>query len=121
MASPCFGDQKLYRLLTEVLYFDYVIRFRGNNALIGEQPVDLLGRVFRVRTWRTSTAPRSPSVPSVTAVSDASAAGCQGVCRMLSLITDHGRATPLVWLTVDKSTLKNHRSLLMVAWLSAVE
>ena len=29
---------------------------------------------------------------------------------MLSLITDHGRATPLVWLTVDKRTLKNNRS-----------
>ena len=26
---------------------------------------------------------------------------------MLSLVTDHGRATPLVWLTVDKCTLKN--------------
>jgi hypothetical protein len=30
---------------------------------------------------------------------------------MLSLITDHGRATPLVWLTVDKRTLKDSRSL----------
>ena len=30
---------------------------------------------------------------------------------MLSLITDHGRATPLVWLTVDKHTLKDNRSL----------
>jgi len=30
---------------------------------------------------------------------------------MLSLISDHGRATPLVWLTVDKATLKNNRSL----------
>ncbi|MGH8115380.1 MAG: IS4 family transposase [Rhodanobacteraceae bacterium] len=30
---------------------------------------------------------------------------------MLSLITDHGRATPLVWLTVDKRTLKHNRSL----------
>lgn len=30
---------------------------------------------------------------------------------MLSLLTDHGRARPLVWLTVDKSTLKDHRSL----------
>ncbi len=30
---------------------------------------------------------------------------------MLSLITDHGRATPLVWLTVDKDTLTDHRSL----------
>jgi hypothetical protein len=29
---------------------------------------------------------------------------------MLSLITDHGRATPLVWLTVDTATLKNHRN-----------
>ena len=29
---------------------------------------------------------------------------------MLSLITDHGRATPLVWLTVDKDTLKDNRS-----------
>jgi hypothetical protein len=30
---------------------------------------------------------------------------------ILSLITDHGRATPLVWLTVDKRTLKDNRSL----------
>ncbi len=30
---------------------------------------------------------------------------------MVSLITDHGRATPLVWLTVNKNTLKNNRSL----------
>ncbi len=29
---------------------------------------------------------------------------------MLSLVTDHGRATPLVWLTVDKCTLKYNRS-----------
>jgi len=30
---------------------------------------------------------------------------------MLALISDHGRSTPLVWLTVDKSTLKERRSL----------
>jgi hypothetical protein len=30
---------------------------------------------------------------------------------MLALLSDHGRATPLVWLTVDKSTLKDRRSL----------
>jgi hypothetical protein len=30
---------------------------------------------------------------------------------MLSLITEHGRATPLVWLTVDKAELKDRRSL----------
>ena len=30
---------------------------------------------------------------------------------MLSLITEHGRATPLVWLTVNKNELKDRRSL----------
>ena len=29
---------------------------------------------------------------------------------MLSLMTRHGRATPLVWLTVETDTLKNHRN-----------
>jgi hypothetical protein len=29
---------------------------------------------------------------------------------MLSLITEHGRATPLLWLTVDKNTLKDRRN-----------
>jgi hypothetical protein len=29
---------------------------------------------------------------------------------MLSLITGHGRATPLVWLTADTVTLRNHRN-----------
>ena len=29
---------------------------------------------------------------------------------MLSLLTRHGRATPLLWLTVDKTTLKEHRN-----------
>ena len=29
---------------------------------------------------------------------------------MLSLVSKHGRATPLLWLTVDKATLKNHRN-----------
>jgi hypothetical protein len=29
---------------------------------------------------------------------------------MLSLMTGHGRATPLVWLTVNTATLKNHRN-----------
>ena len=29
---------------------------------------------------------------------------------MLSLITQHGRATSLVWLTVDKGTLKHNRN-----------
>ena len=29
---------------------------------------------------------------------------------MLSLLTSHGRATPLIWLTVDKDTLKHNRN-----------
>ena len=29
---------------------------------------------------------------------------------MLSLVSRHGRSTPLVWLTVDKATLKSHRN-----------
>jgi hypothetical protein len=33
VADRGFGDQKLYRMLTEELYFDYVIRFRGNIAV----------------------------------------------------------------------------------------
>ena len=33
VADRGFGDQKLYRVLTEELYFDYVIRFRGNIAV----------------------------------------------------------------------------------------
>jgi hypothetical protein len=32
VADRGFGDQKLYKMLTEELYFDYVIRFRGNIA-----------------------------------------------------------------------------------------
>ena len=32
------------------------------------------------------------------------------VTIMLSLLTQHGRATPLLWLTVDKSALKNRRN-----------
>lgn len=33
LADRGFGDQKLYRLLSEQLHFDYVIRFRGNIAV----------------------------------------------------------------------------------------
>ena len=33
VADRGFGDQKLYRMLTEVLCFDYIIRFRGNIAV----------------------------------------------------------------------------------------
>jgi Transposase DDE domain len=28
----------------------------------------------------------------------------------ISMVTSHGRATPLIWKTVDKKTLKNHRN-----------
>ena len=29
---------------------------------------------------------------------------------LLSLVSKHGRSTPLLWLTVDKAMLKNHRN-----------
>ena len=36
---------------------------------------------------------------------------------MLALISDHGRSTPLVWLTVDKRTLKTTaRSMSTACW-----
>src|SRR4029079_13742768 len=41
VADRGFGDRKLYRLLTEELKFDFVIRFRGNitvTAADGEAP-----------------------------------------------------------------------------------
>ena len=40
---------------------------------------------------------------------------------MLSLITRHGRTTPLVWLSVDKATLKDNRNRYeyqVLAWLA---
>jgi len=46
---------------------------------------------------------------------------------MLALMSDHGRSTPLVWLTVDKSTLKDrrnfyeHRELVRLAELLPAE
>lgn len=36
VADRGFGDQKLYRMLTEELKFDYVIRFRGNISVTAE-------------------------------------------------------------------------------------
>ena len=33
-----------------------------------------------------------------------------GQTIMLSLLSRHGRATPLMWLTVETATLKNHRN-----------
>ena len=34
VADRGFGDHKLYRVLTEELKFDYVIRFRGNIQVV---------------------------------------------------------------------------------------
>ena len=57
VADRGFGDQKLYRVLTEDLKFDYVIRFRGNiqvTAADGEvrAAADWLGAGGRARTLR---------------------------------------------------------------------
>jgi hypothetical protein len=39
------------------------------------------------------------------------AVDCDALATMSSLITDHGRARPLEWLTVDQRKLKENRSL----------
>ena len=46
VADRGFGDQKLYRVLTEELKFDYVIRFRGNIAV-----TDANGEVRTAAAW----------------------------------------------------------------------
>jgi hypothetical protein len=57
VADRGFGDQKLYRVLTEELKFDYVIRFRGSiqvTAADGEvrATADWVGAGGRARTLR---------------------------------------------------------------------
>jgi Transposase DDE domain len=57
VADRGFGDKKLYRVLTDELHFDYVIRFRGNiqvTAVDGEArpAADWLGPAGRARTLR---------------------------------------------------------------------
>jgi hypothetical protein len=57
VADRGFGDQKLYRVLTEELQFDYVIRFRGNilvTAADGEArtAADWVGSNGRARILR---------------------------------------------------------------------
>jgi hypothetical protein len=46
VADRGFGDQKLYRVLTEELKFDYVIRFRGNITVTAED-----GEARRAADW----------------------------------------------------------------------
>ena len=60
VADRGFGDQKLYRVLTDELKFDYVIRFRGNimvTAADGEArtAADWVGTGGRARTLRGAT------------------------------------------------------------------
>ena len=57
VADRGFGDHKLYRVLTEELKFDYVIRFRGNikvTAADGETraAIDWVGKGGRMRILR---------------------------------------------------------------------
>jgi len=60
VADRGFGDQKLYRVLTEELKFDFVIRFRGNimvTAADGEAraAADWVGAGGRARVLRGAT------------------------------------------------------------------
>jgi hypothetical protein len=57
VADRGFGDHKLYRVLTEELKFDYLIRFRGNikvTAIDGEtrDAIDWVGKGGRLRILR---------------------------------------------------------------------
>lgn len=57
VADRGFGDHKLYRVLTEELKFDYLIRFRGNikvTAIDGETraAIDWVGKGGRLRILR---------------------------------------------------------------------
>ena len=76
VADRGFGDRKLYRLLTEELKFDFVIRFRGNitvTAADGEtrRAANWVGKRGRARILRdaTVTAEAYP-VPTVVCVHD---------------------------------------------------
>jgi hypothetical protein len=46
VADRGFGDQKLYKMLTGELYFDYVIRFRGNVTV-----TNLAGETRTAADW----------------------------------------------------------------------
>ena len=64
VADRGFGDQKLYKMLTEELYFDYVIRFRGNISVTATT-----GETCTAAAWVRAgggvvccAAPRSPLI-----------------------------------------------------------
>jgi hypothetical protein len=73
VADRGFGDRKLYRLLTEELKFDFVIRFRGNITVTADgearPAADWVGKGGRARILRgaTVTADAYP-VPAVVCV-----------------------------------------------------
>ena len=51
LADRGFGDQKLYRLLTEELTLSYVIRFRGNHAVAAAERRDPSGGSLGSPEW----------------------------------------------------------------------
>ena len=59
VADRGFGDQKLYRMLTDELKFDFVICFRGNIKVITAndetQPAEWVGAGGRARVLRGAT------------------------------------------------------------------
>jgi hypothetical protein len=76
VADRGFGDRKLYRLLTEELKFDFVIRFRGNitvTAADGEarRATEWVGKRGRARVLRGATVTTEAyPVPTVVCVQD---------------------------------------------------
>lgn len=96
VADRGFGDQKLYRVLTEELKFDFVIRFRGNILVTAEDGMarpaaDWVGAGGRARTLRRArvTATRYP----VGTVVCLKAAGMKDAwCLAASTTTDTAQA-----------------------------
>ena len=60
IANRGFGDQNLYRVLSEQLSFDYVIRFRGNIHVASAKgkPAPLLPGLTPVGAPKCCVAPR---------------------------------------------------------------
>ena len=96
VADRGFGDQKLYRLLTEELRFDFVIRFRGNikvTAADGEArpAAGWVGAGGRARVLRSATV-TAASYPVATVVCVQAKDMKQPWCLAASVTNETARA-----------------------------
>ena len=101
VADRGFGDHKLYRVLTEELKFDFVIRFRGNIAVTatsGEAraAADWVGAGGRARTLR-GAAVTAEAYPVATVVC-VRAKGMKEPWCLAASTADEPARTSLQWL-----------------------